>query len=232
MSRVGLRKRCSENMQQIYRRTPIPKCDFNKIALRPGCSLVNLLDIFRTPFPKKTSGWLRIFNTQYFKTIIYFRNSLLKIRRAFAKPIYNIHNPTSLKLLTWFKLRISYLNEHQFNHNFRDWANDLCPCHLEAVSPSYFFLQSHYYITYVVDIRKILFHEWQSLGADILYQSHNEIMELLLYGRKKFKFYKNCSILKSAVRFITKSETFNGSMYSKMKHTHIYHCFFSPKYIY
>ena len=28
------RKRCSENMQQIYRRTPMPKCDFNKAALQ------------------------------------------------------------------------------------------------------------------------------------------------------------------------------------------------------
>ena len=27
-----LKNRCSENMQQIYRRTPIPKCDFNKVA--------------------------------------------------------------------------------------------------------------------------------------------------------------------------------------------------------
>ena len=27
-----LGKRCFENMQQIYRRTPIPKCDFNKVA--------------------------------------------------------------------------------------------------------------------------------------------------------------------------------------------------------
>ena len=27
-----LKKRCSENAQQIYRRTPIPKCDFNKNA--------------------------------------------------------------------------------------------------------------------------------------------------------------------------------------------------------
>ena len=25
------RKRCSENMQQIYRRTPMSKCDFNKV---------------------------------------------------------------------------------------------------------------------------------------------------------------------------------------------------------
>ena len=27
------RKRCSENMQQIYRRTFMPKCDFNKIEI-------------------------------------------------------------------------------------------------------------------------------------------------------------------------------------------------------
>ena len=28
------RKRCSENMQQICRRTPMPKCNFNKVALQ------------------------------------------------------------------------------------------------------------------------------------------------------------------------------------------------------
>ena len=27
------KKRFSENIQQIYRRTPMPKCDFNKVAL-------------------------------------------------------------------------------------------------------------------------------------------------------------------------------------------------------
>ena len=32
-SRGVLRKRCSINMQQIYRRTPMPKCDFNKVPL-------------------------------------------------------------------------------------------------------------------------------------------------------------------------------------------------------
>ena len=29
-----LKKRCSEIMQQIYRRRPMPKCDFNKVALQ------------------------------------------------------------------------------------------------------------------------------------------------------------------------------------------------------
>ena len=32
-SRGVLRKRCSENMQQIYKITSMPKCDFNKVAL-------------------------------------------------------------------------------------------------------------------------------------------------------------------------------------------------------
>ena len=59
------RKRCSEYMQQIYRRTPMSKCDFNKfieITLRHGYSPVNLLHIFRTPFPKNTSERLLLIN--------------------------------------------------------------------------------------------------------------------------------------------------------------------------
>ena len=31
-SRGVPRERCSENMQQIYRRSPMWKCDFNKVA--------------------------------------------------------------------------------------------------------------------------------------------------------------------------------------------------------
>ena len=34
LSRGVLRKKCSENMQQIYRRILIPKCDFNNVALQ------------------------------------------------------------------------------------------------------------------------------------------------------------------------------------------------------
>ena len=59
------RKRCFENMQQVYRRTPMLKCDFNKvieITFRHGCSPVNLLHIFRTPFSRITSWWLLLIN--------------------------------------------------------------------------------------------------------------------------------------------------------------------------
>ena len=57
--RGSLKQRCSENMQQIYRRTPMPKCDF---ALQHGCSPVNLLHIFRTPFHRNNPWWLLLIN--------------------------------------------------------------------------------------------------------------------------------------------------------------------------
>ena len=72
LPRGVLRKRCSENMQQIYRKTTMPKRDFNKvekqlqcnfieIALWHGYSPVTLLRIFTTPFPKNTSGQLLLY---------------------------------------------------------------------------------------------------------------------------------------------------------------------------
>ena len=38
-SRGVLLKRCSGNMQKIYRRTPMQKCDFNKVAKPPYLKL-------------------------------------------------------------------------------------------------------------------------------------------------------------------------------------------------
>ena len=52
-TRGVLRKRCSENMQQVYRRTPMSKCDFNKAATQ-----LNFPHIFRAPFYRNTSGEL------------------------------------------------------------------------------------------------------------------------------------------------------------------------------
>ena len=70
-------------MQQIYSWTPMPKCDFNKVAklsnfieitLRDWCSSVNLLYFFRTPFPKNTSEGL-LLNVIKSSTHFYFSSA-------------------------------------------------------------------------------------------------------------------------------------------------------------
>ena len=108
-SRGVRKKRCSENMQQIYKRTPMPKCDFNKVAkslywnrTSVWVSPVNLPPIFRTPFPRNTSGWLLLCSTLwlYFAPGIYQRIALLLLcdrlwrveyRMAFVKLWYSTH---------------------------------------------------------------------------------------------------------------------------------------------
>ena len=110
-----LKKRCSQNMQQIYRRTPMPKCDFNKVGLLcnfieitlwHGCSPVNLLHIFRTPFTKNTSGRLLL----YIKL-----NQFLLVWKNFIS--HDSHKDFSL---TW-KLNIKsskYLREIEYSRYF------------------------------------------------------------------------------------------------------------------
>ena len=62
LSKGVLKKECSENMQEICR------CNFIEIALRHGCSPVNLLHIFKTLFPKNTSGRLLLIPLRIFLT--------------------------------------------------------------------------------------------------------------------------------------------------------------------
>ena len=58
------KKRCSENMQQIYRRTPSPKCYFNKVAatlLKSHLDNMHCFNPFSTIAPlmvKPGSGFL------------------------------------------------------------------------------------------------------------------------------------------------------------------------------
>ena len=49
-----------------------------------------------------------------------FRNYLLKEIRPKLSPLYNIQNPSGIKLLTRLRLGLSNLNEHEFNQNFDD----------------------------------------------------------------------------------------------------------------
>ena len=51
-------KKCSENMQQTYKKHPCWSVISIMDTPRHGCPLINLLHIFMTPFTKNTIGWL------------------------------------------------------------------------------------------------------------------------------------------------------------------------------
>ena len=68
------------------------ECDFNKVALlyllRHGCSPVNLLQIFRTPFRRNTSAWLFL--------IIDFKTGKLSKTDSYLKLMYFPEQPPCL----------------------------------------------------------------------------------------------------------------------------------------
>ena len=62
-------------------------CNFIEIALRNGCSPVNLLHIFRTPFLKNFSGWLLLQNNYCSSEIYLLSLSFLLFITFYAYPL-------------------------------------------------------------------------------------------------------------------------------------------------
>ena len=125
-SRGVLRKRCSKNMQQIYRRTPMP--NFIEITLRHGCSAVDLLHIFRTSldgcfcitiiFERKEPFWWVKFcvNFRLFNTIIqlvFLKKFLCDLR--FFRRIHLSSCFSSVLIYDWSWKRLAVPNEYEFD---------------------------------------------------------------------------------------------------------------------
>ena len=80
-SRGVLKKRRSENMQQICRRTPIPKCDFNKVAL-DGCFwylFSTLYVCWHLPKPFFSNHYCQIFQELRPSQVFYLNDLLVSL---------------------------------------------------------------------------------------------------------------------------------------------------------
>ena len=180
---------------------------YNTRSLEDVATLYNRTDIFKYSFfPSTISERNKLdLKIRQSMTLLTFRNALIKIGRPIPKPIYSVHNPVGLKLLTRLRPGLSHLNQHKFNHNFQDCLNPLCSCSLEVESVSHFFLHCHYYS----NIRSTLLNELQSIDK---YQEDDIAVEVLLYGSTKFNTNQNFRLLSSSIDYILKSERFSGSL--------------------
>ena len=138
-----------------------------------------------------------------------FRNSLLKMIHPSPNPVYDIHNPLGLCLVTRLRLGLSHLNEPKFNHNFKNCVNPLCTCSLEIESTSHFFLHcDHYNI-----IRSTFLNELKSLDGNILKLPNTTLTNLILYGGSQFNIKQTTFILNAVIKYILESNQLNGSLF-------------------
>ena len=134
-----------------------------------------------------------------------FRNYLLKEIRPKPSPLYNIHNPSGIRLLATLRLGLSHLNNHKFNRNFDDCVNPFCTCSLEPESTSHFFLHYHHNT-----IRSILFKDLNSVDKNLFKLSEIELALILLYGSTQYSLMNNRILLNCSIKYIENSKRFSG----------------------
>ena len=102
----------------------------------------NFLSQFRSILIHTTLAFLKILqhiiveliHSNLFFLWTIFRNHLLKNIQTLSNPIYNIHNPIGIRLLSRLRLELNNLNEHMFNQNFGSCTNPLRTFTLESTA--------------------------------------------------------------------------------------------------
>ena len=89
------------------------------------------------------------------------------------------------------RVYFSYLNEHNFRHNFADALNLLCSCSLETETTAQFFLCCRNY----TNICMTLMNELNDIDNFITSRQPNELLPIILYGDCKLKDNVNKRIL-------------------------------------
>ena len=88
-------------------------CNFIEITLRHGCSPVNLLHIFKTPFTKNTSGWLLFevkphdLHNNYLKSIKLEAAIHRFSAKSYSGKFRKIHGKTSMSMSLLLQLYLT-----------------------------------------------------------------------------------------------------------------------------
>ena len=143
-------------------------------------------DVFKYSFfPYAVSEWNKL-EVQISKTksLLSFKNVILKLGWPVPNSYFRIHNRVGLKLLTRLRVGISNLNEHKFKRNFSICINPLCSCGLQVESTTHDFLHCLCFSS----ICKILFNELISICNKFIDLPGSDKVELLIYGSPDLSF--------------------------------------------
>ena len=143
------------------------------------------------------------------ESYLMFRKRMFNLIRPKCNETYGIHNPTGLKLLIRLRLGLSHLNDHKFNHNFRDCINPLCSCSLSVENNVHFFLHCYHFSLQ----RQTLMNNIKSIDKGIIHASDSDLVNILCFGSSKYQYHINSKLLSFSIDFIFKTERFSGQLF-------------------
>ena len=124
---------------------------------------------------------------------MFSRKNCFPIIRPPPKPVYNIHDPNGLSILTQLRVGLSKLHYHKFKHNFNDTLNPLFPINDGVEDTEHYFLLCH---NYNVDRCDLL----DSVNAILLPRglinlSNEDLLKIILYGHEQLPLESKSKIL-------------------------------------
>ena len=160
-------------------------------------------------FPNVINEWNKLGEkTKDATSFSLFKASLLKKVCPHANSTCRICNSVGIRLLTHLCLGLSHLNEHTFWHDFADCVNLLCSCSIKPETTLHFFLHCHNFLT----IRRKLFDKIKLLDETLLQLNVENLLIVLLFGRKIYTKQVNVQILNPSIDYTVDSDRFTGSL--------------------
>ena len=132
----------------------------------------------------------------------YFQKRALSFLQNWRKPI-------GVKYLNRLRRNFSHVNEHKFQHNFRDTVNSLCCCNTETETTSYYLLRCHLFS----EQRTKFLENLKNLDNTLVSHRDDELLQILLYGSHKFSSSVNNKILSLTIEFLESTKRFDKPLF-------------------
>ena len=116
-----------------------------------------------------------------------------------------------LKLLTSFRLGLSHLNEHRFNHNFQSCINPSSSCSLTIESTTHFLLHCHHFSN-ICSALLTSINEVLGSITNLSDLSDCALVKILLFGDQNYTQVENTYIINATIKYLLDSERFNGPL--------------------
>ena len=111
-----------------------------------------------------------------------------------------------MKLVTRLRLNFSHLNEHKFQHNFKETINPMCSCGFELETTDQYLLRCKLY----ADLRLDLLNNIYTINQSLKYSSEEQLLSVLLFGFEDFTLDTNANIPRRTMEFLNTIERFNS----------------------
>ena len=151
-------------------------------------------------FPVCVNEWYKLDSSPFeAKSIKHLKSMFKEFFNLKQRPLFAIHDPVGVKLLSKLLLKFSHLNEHEFRHNFKYASSPMCDCGSETETTDHFFLRCPLF----AEKRQKRLNNLFKIDVSLKKLS-DEIIDILLFGSDTV----NKKILVHTINFIKTTKRF------------------------